>query len=319
MNATKLLAAIAIVIVIVIAVSHSILAPPCYAQDTDTIQAVEYVKTLEAITRQNWHPPRRDVSNNVKIHASIAKDGTVYKLEVLGPSGDSEVDEAARKAVMTSKFPPHKFGEKGIWIELNLAYNLPQYALGDSSFADLKERDTCRLISSAMKDLKKNKSIDAATKTNKVLNQIGVEGLKHSYGIMTMLIQYFALMQAQKKEQAEKVLIAGKKFCPPDLWPAAAFRYLSKELSESQFLEKADSTREKTQANWVIGTNKLLSKDLRGAYKNFRWIEQNDRDEYLDYLHFSRSFTRVHPDQAKLLFQKKTAEAEKSAKSSQKR
>lgn len=268
------------------------------------LQAVQYVKEVERITRSNWHPPRSNDSSVVTLHIWIKKDGSINKLEVDKSSGNAELDAAAVAAAKASKYPPHQFGKENqtLAVSLSLAYTpMNDYALGDDTFSELKDKDAVDLITKAVTDLKDSKSSDAAFKTNKALNLMGADGLNHSYGIMTMIIQYFALMQGGKKAEAQKVLLAGKKFCPPDLWPAPAFRYVSSEISEAQFFEKAKTTRQKTHANWIAGTQKLLAANLKGAYANFDWIETNDPDQHLAYLRFAANFTRISPDVAKEL------------------
>lgn len=85
-----------------------------------------YMVSVQKTIRGNWHPPKSESSQHVKLRFKIFSDGSVSRLKVLESGGRGDSDTAAIAAVEKSTpFPAlPKYAPHNVDIEFSLDYNV---------------------------------------------------------------------------------------------------------------------------------------------------------------------------------------------------
>lgn len=99
-------------------------------------------------------------------------------------------------------------------------------------------------------------------------------GISHS-----AMVYWHVLNSLHKEEDAKKVVADAegyfRTYSKPDnddSWPLPMFRYMREELTEKQFLSKAKSKYEQTDAHCCIGLSKLQHGEKQHAIKEFNTV-----------------------------------------------
>jgi len=85
-----------------------------------------YVKALQSKIKKAWKPPRADVSNKTVAKFKVRRSGELFDLKLMNPSGDAQVDEAARQAIQSAapfaRLP--RGAPRYVEVEFSFAYNV---------------------------------------------------------------------------------------------------------------------------------------------------------------------------------------------------
>ena len=92
------------------------------------------------------------------------------------------------------------------------------------------------------------------------------------------ILAALAARQAQRPEDAKRVLDEAVANLPPRVWPVAVLRYLQGALTEAALLGFAVSARQQTEAHAFIGLDHLLAGDRAGAIPHLQWARDHGDD-----------------------------------------
>jgi TonB family protein len=86
----------------------------------------DYMKALQRRIMAHWFPPKEKETNHVLVQFKVLRNGTVEAFRITQSSGNSEVDDAARKAIEDASpldpLPPGK--DDSVEIQYSFDYNV---------------------------------------------------------------------------------------------------------------------------------------------------------------------------------------------------
>jgi tetratricopeptide (TPR) repeat protein len=102
-----------------------------------------------------------------------------------------------------------------------------------------------------------------------------LKGWRDSYSPYMAILAALAARQAQRPEDAKRVLDEAAANLSPRLWPVPVMRYLQGELTEPALLGLAVGTRQQAEAHTFIGLDRLRSGDSAGAILHLHWARDH--------------------------------------------
>ena len=102
-----------------------------------------------------------------------------------------------------------------------------------------------------------------------------LKGWRDSFSPYMAILAALAARQAQRPEDAKRVLDEAVANLSPRLWPVPVLRYLQGELTEAALLGLAVSTRQQAEAHTFIGLDRLRSGDRAGAILHLHWARDH--------------------------------------------
>ena len=105
-----------------------------------------------------------------------------------------------------------------------------------------------------------------------------LKGWRDSFSPYMAILAALAARQAQRPEDAKRVLDEAVANISPRLWPVPVLRYLQGELTETALLGLAGSTRQQAEARTFIGLDRLRSGDRAGAVLHLQWARDHGSD-----------------------------------------
>lgn len=101
-------------------------------KEEQTIQSSEpdfgpFMRDLQQRIKHNWFPPKEEESKNVVLLFTIARDGSLLRVNVLKSSGSAVVDMAALTAVkLAAPFRPlpNGYSKDSVDIQFTFDYNV---------------------------------------------------------------------------------------------------------------------------------------------------------------------------------------------------
>jgi tetratricopeptide (TPR) repeat protein len=105
-----------------------------------------------------------------------------------------------------------------------------------------------------------------------------LKGWRDSFSPYMAILAAMAARQAQRPEDAKRVLDEALANMSPRLWPVPVLRYLQGELTETALLGLAVSTRQQAEAHTFIGLDRLRAGDRAGAVLHLHWARDHGSD-----------------------------------------
>lgn len=123
---------------------------------------------------------------------------------------------------------------------------------------------------------------------------IRLEGWKNDSTPYVALLLYFSFQRDNYPDYANQTLKLALEKVEKTEWVYAVFRYLNKEITESELLVIASNDRDKqTEAYCYIGLNQLLQGKNTEAIVNLKWVKDNGNKTFVEYNYAVKELERL--------------------------
>ena len=97
------------------------------------------------------------------------------------------------------------------------------------------------------------------------------------------LLAHFGSRQAEKPEEAARMLEESANRCNQSKWPYPVLQYLRGELESREVLARAINNDDRTEAHGYIGLDLALKGKIKEALEHFSWVREYGNRQFVEY------------------------------------